>query len=188
MKLKTTLLVALMTAAVNAAPSKAQAQDHGLYYAQSSALLTYADAEIRLLYASVTAKEFDPALTKSLVKELERTMSEAKRKLDRVSTLMPEKYKKQEPAIQKVRDKMIKVENQLQRLATDIEEQTKGLGEEEEEEDEEPVTRDWTLLKNGAGWLAQDLKAAKSGFAKLARKLGVRPLPSPKRPRGKRPE
>lgn len=186
-KLTSTLFTALLLLA----PVAASAQTHELYFHQTGALLNYADAEVRILYAALTAKEFDPDLTKRTVEELDRTLSATKKNIDRVTALLPEKLTKVQPALVKFREQVKNTEDQLQKLATDIEEQTApkelegDLADELEQAAAEP-TRDWNLLKNGCGWLYVDIKTSKSAYAKLARQLRVKPVRTPRRPRGKR--
>lgn len=173
------------------APALASAQTHELYFHQTGALLNYADAEVRILYAALTAKEFDPDLTKRTLEELDRTLSAAKKNVDRVTALLPEKLTKVQPDLVKFREQIKNTEDQLQKLATDIEEQTApreaegDLADELEEAAAAPA-RDWNLLKNGCGWLYTDIKTSKGVYAKLARQLKVKPVRTPKRPRGKR--
>lgn len=185
-----TQLSTLIIALSSLAPVLAHAQQHDIYFHQEGALLAYADAEVKILYAAITAKEFDPEATKKTLEELERTISSAKTMVDRVQATLPEDLANMEPELVKFRDQVKAAEDQLRKLATDIEEQTGAKeGEEEQELDEEgkpAVTRDWNLLKKGCGWLAADLATARATYAKLAGKLKVKPVKPVPKPSGKR--
>ena len=176
-----------------AVPSSAWAEQHELYFHQTGALLNYAEAEVRILYAVLSAKQFDPDLAKKTVAELDRTFAAAKKSTDRATAHLPEKLASNEPALIKLRELIKNSEDQLQRLATDIEEQTAAPEADPDTQDEleeaaSAPTRDWELLKSGCGWLGVDLKAARSAYSKLVRKLKLRPVRAPKQPRGKRAE
>lgn len=194
-------ILCVCSMAVMGLAKPAQAQDHSLHFAQAGALLDYSDAELRILYAAVTAREYDPKVTKETVEELKRALGDAKRYAGRASTLLPEKLAKHEPQVEKLRSAISAAEDQLTKLATDIDEQTKSLtsGDEEvelgsraEAEDAEgaaePATVNWDLLKSGTGWLSVDVGEARKMYKGLAGKLGVRSLPAAPKPRGKRPE
>lgn len=179
--------------------SEALAQSHDLQYAQAGALLTYAQAELNLLYAALTDKQFDPKLTKDTIDELNRSLQDAKKRIDRTIALLPENKAKAEPDLEKLRAQIKTCQDSLTKLANDIEEQTAapsdeegGLGEPKTNDDELPAEegaqRDWELLKRGTGWLGVDLAAARKSYARLARKVGVRRIKTPPKPRGKRPE
>lgn len=197
MNLKIGLFVAGVLAATSL-PQTAQAQDYSLHYVQAGALLDYADAEVRVLYAAVTAREYDPKVTKDTLKELKETLDKAKRHAGRAGTLLPENLMKHEPAVEKLRGEISKAEDQLVKLATDIDEQTKALfadeaevelGERSEDTGEaEPAKTDWDLLKKGTGWLGVDIAGARRMHKSLARKIKVKGLKFPPKPRGKRPE
>jgi chromosome segregation ATPase len=173
-----------------ALPSAAFAQQHEIYFHQTGALLAYADAEIRILYAAITAKEFDPEIAKRTVEELDRALSAAKNNADRTTALLPENMTNIQPDVAKLRELVKAAEDQLQKLGTDIEEQTSPK--EEEDDDLEAAAtgqrRDWDLLKGGCGWLAVDLAAARDHYAKLAKKLKVKPATAAPKPKGKRGE
>ncbi len=187
----------LSVAAIGAAfAPDARAQGHDLHYAQAGALLAYGQSELNLLYAALTAKEFDPKLTKDTVAELNRALVDAKKRVDRTIALLPESLGKQEPELEKLRTAIKKCEDTLNKLGNDIDEQTGGTSDEEEPElgarseelDEAPPQRDWELLKRGTGWLGVDLAAARAQYGKLARRLKLRSMKKPPKPRGKRPE
>lgn len=197
MNMKIGLFVAGVVAATSL-PDTAQAQDYSLHYIQAGALLDYADTEARILFAAVTAREYDPKVTKETLAELKDALAKAKRNAGRAGTLLPENLSKHEPAVEKLRAEIGKAEEQLVKLATDIDEQTKALfaeesevelGERTEESgDGEPAKTDWELLKKGTGWLGVDIQAAQREHKALARKLAVKSLKFPPKPRGKRPE
>ena len=195
MTLNKVLLLAGLGWGLIAAPP-ARAQDHTLHYVQAGALLTYAQAETRILYAVVSAREFDPKLTKDIIQELRRTVGDAKRRVDRSATLLPEKLAAYEPKIMKLRDAVRQAEDQLTKLANDVDEQTKSLTEEEEtelgiqevEDEGGPPQVDWDLLKKGVSWLAKDINDARSDYFRLAKKLKLPSLRSPPKARGKRPD
>lgn len=197
MNWKLGLFVACAVAATSV-PGTARAQDYTLHYTQAGALLDYSEVELRILYAAVTAREYDPKVTKDTLAELKDALGKAKRHAGRAATLLPENLMKHEPAVEKLRAEIGKAEDQLVKLSTDIEEQTKALFADEEEvelgeraEDSgeaAPAKTDWDLLKKGAGWLGVDLKGCKRMHKSLARKLKVKGLKAPPKPRGKRPE
>lgn len=184
------------TVTLGAASTEARAEAYDLYFAQAGALLQYAQGEINILYGALTAKEFDPKITKDTVEELDRTLSAAKRSVDRVIALLPEDLGKNAPDLEKLRASIKQCEDALNKLGNDITEQT-GSTEEAEAElgsrpdedlEEAPPQRDWELLKRGTGWLSVDLDDAKAKYNGLARKLKLKGLKSPPKPRGKRPE
>ncbi len=182
--------VTLSLALLLASPAVASAQQHEIYFHQTGALLQYGEAETKILYAAITAKEFDPEATKRTVEELERTLGSAKGMVDRVQALLPEGLASVEPDLVKLREQVKAAEDQLRKLATDIEEQTGSKeGDEEPELDEEgkqTPQRDWDLLKKGCGWLWIDLSTAKGSYAKLALRLKVKPVKLIPKPSGKR--
>lgn len=174
------------------ASTRAGAEDAVLHHAQSGALLEYADMETQILYATLSAKEFDVELAHSMLKELARTLNDAKRGVDRTRLLVSDE--KLEPELTKVLESVKRAENQLRDLTTDVEEQT---GEKEPAHDdhrdelgeaEEPPKRDWALLKNGTAWLYSDLKEARALHASAGKKLKGAPLKPPPKPSGKREE
>ena len=179
-----------LVALLSLSPAVASAQQHEIYFHQAGALLQYGEAEVRILFAAITAKEFDPDATKKTIEELDRTMSTAKNMVDRVQASLPENMANLEPDLVKLREQVKAAEDQLRKLSTDIEEQTGAKEEGEEAElDEEGKAlpqRDWDLLKKGCGWLAADLATAKASYAKLAGKLKVKPVKAVPKPSGKR--
>jgi hypothetical protein len=183
-------VLSLTVALLSLSPAVASAQQHEIYFHQAGALLAYADAEIKILFAAITAKEFDPEATKKTVEELDRTMSASKNMVDRIQATLPEDLSAMEPELVKFREQVKATEDQLRKLSNDIEEQTGSKeGEEEAELDEEgkPVgNRDWNLLKKGCGWLSTDLGVARATYAKLSGKLKVKPVKPVPKPSGKR--
>lgn len=182
-----------MLALLGSSPGLAHAEDAALHHVQSGALLAYAEAEVKILYAAIAAKEFDPELTKAILKELERTINGAKKSVDRTLSLLTSEDSKGEPELQRFRDLVKGAETQLGKLTTDVEEQTapeeeakSGPREGEEDEGKEPIKRDWELLKTGTGWLYVDLLACLEAQARLIKKLDVKPLAAPPKPRAKR--
>lgn len=196
MKYKTGLfaLAAVVTMGV---AKPAAAQDYALHYVHAGALLDYAEVELKILYAAVTARQYDPKITKDTLEELKRVLRDAKNQAGRAATLLPENLMKHEPAVEKLRSQISAAEDQLTKLATDIDEQTKSLFAEEEVElgersddtgEAEPAKVDWDLLKKGTGWLNVDVQSAQRMHKSLARKIKVGRLKAPPKPRGKRPE
>jgi hypothetical protein len=184
----------MLVAVALAVASPARAQGPELSYAQAGALLSYADAEVKLLFGAINAKEFDPSMTRSLLDELKRSLEESKKRIDRSSALLDEKQAALEPELIKVRDAIRRVEGSLDKLTRDIEAQTGKLaadGEESgpapekktEEEEAEAPPRDWELLKRGAGWLGADLKDAQAAYGAVAKKLKVPAFPFPPKPK-----
>jgi hypothetical protein len=175
------------------AGGQARAEDAFLHYAQSGALLSYAEAEVQVLYAAFSAKEFDPELAKVLLKELDRSLNDAKKSADRAQVLVGDE--KIEPEFTKLMDLVKRCETQLRDLTNDVEEQT-GAKESDEPKDHrddvEPnddasgPKHDWALLKNGAAWLFQDIKDARAHHAAMGKKLKGGPIKPPAKPSGKR--
>jgi len=179
------------TIALLMSPAVASAQQHEIYFHQAGALLAYADAEIKILFAAITAKEFDPEATKKTVEELDRAMSATKNMVDRIQATLPENMASMEPELVKFREQVKAAEDQLRKLGNDIDEQT-GTKEGEEEQPElddegkQIGNRDWDLLKKGCGWLSNDLSVARATYGKLAGKLKVKPVKPVPKPAGKR--
>ncbi len=171
--------------------STARAEDAHLYHAQSGALLTFAEAEATIIFNALLAKEFDPELAKTLLKDLERSINDAKRAIDRTRIILGDE--KLEPDLVKLLDIVKRAESQVTRLSTNVEEQT-GEKEEEpsdhrndDEGEEAPKTRDWNLLKNDTAWLAQDIKDARAAHTAFTKKLkGATPMKPPPKAAGKR--
>jgi hypothetical protein len=194
------MLGATLVAGMMTLSAPARAEGPGLHYAHAGAMLSYAEAEVKLLFGAINAAEFDPAMTRALLDELKRLLEESKRRIDRASALLDEKDAKLEPELVKVRDALKKAEGSLEALGRDIEAQTGGAASGEEgsgpavekkggdaEEEGEAAPRDWELLKRGAGWLGADLKDAQAAYGAVARKLKLPALPfppKPKQPRG----
>lgn len=185
------LLSTFASLAILAQAPTAAAQGADLHYAQAGALLTYAESEVRILYAALSAKEFDPSITKSVIDELTRALNESKKRVDRTIPLLDEKDKAVEPDMLKLREAIKKCEDELTKLNTDIEEQTGAKGDDEEKKDDDEEERpqtDWELLKRGTSWLSQDIGNAKTAYAALAKKLKLPTLAAPPKPKGKREE
>jgi hypothetical protein len=197
MNWKLGFFAAVLVCGVGAA-RPAQAQDYTLAYGQAGALLTYAEAELRILYAGVTAREYDPKIIKDTLTELKRAIGDAKRQVGRAGTLLPDELSKHQEEVEKLRTAISKAEDQLNKLSNDIDEQTKGLAGEEAEpelgersegdEGDEAPKVDWELLKADIGWLNVDLGTAKGLYGSVAKKLKVAALKVPPKPKGKRPE
>ena len=62
-------------ALLSMSPAVASAQQHKIYFHQTGALLAYAEAGVKILFAAITAKEFDPEAAKRTVEELDRSIS-----------------------------------------------------------------------------------------------------------------
>ncbi len=170
-------------------PGAASAQTHDLPYAQSGVALDYAEMEARVLYASVTAKQFDVPFTRNMLEQLGLGLAEAKRNLDRAEALLPESLEGRANAIRGVRDLVVAAETQLEKLRDFIVEQTKHLSAEEpddEDEDEEKPQTDWKQIERQTAWLSADIDAAKAALGKLRGPLGVKPLKKVAKPRGAR--
>jgi hypothetical protein len=176
--------------AAGALSTNARAEDAFLHHAHAGALLAYAEQEVQILYATFLAKEFDPELAKTLLKELERSLNDSKRSVDRTRLILGED--KMEPELTKLLDLVKRAESQLRDLSTDVEEQTGSKEEESDHRDElsdeekSGPKRDWGLLKNGASWLYQDIKDARAFHGNVGKKLKGGPLKMPTKPSGKR--
>lgn len=165
----------------------AAAQDHRLHLGQAGALLDYAEFESRLLYAAVTARVFDLSLTQSTVEELNRSLTAAKKSLDRADALLPEGEESASKAILSIRNQLVQAERQLQAFSDLLQAEAAALDDEDAEVEEgEARQTDWQGLKSGAGWLAKDVRTALSGHRGLAKRMGIRVAPAPA-PRGERP-
>ena len=190
----------MLLAGATLAPASALAQDAGLYHAQSGTLLTYAETETRVLYAVLTAQEFDVELTRSMVEELKRSIADAKKSVDRSTALLSESQQKLAPDFQKLREGVKAAEDQVVKLAADIQTEVKARASDDDSNEGEPVPEggaeaaekekgpppNWQLLKDGAGWLAIDLAAARSLHAKLAKSVKMPALAGPPKPKTKR--
>lgn len=183
----------LAFAAVLAGPATAAAQNHDLHMAQAGALIDYAKVETRLLYSVMSARVFDLALANASVEELARTLSAAKKSLDRTDALLPESMSGQSPRILKVRDQLVRAERQLEAFKSLLEQETAAMSAEEDEEDEEaeegeePRRTDWAGMKTSVAWLAKDVGSVDASYSTLAKSMGIR-LKTPPAPRGARPE
>lgn len=167
----------------------ARGSEHELYYVQAGALLNYAEAEVRVLYAAVTQRVFDPTVTKQAMDELERTLTRAKRQVGRAGTLLPEKASRHEEAIDGIRKKVIAAERQLARVREIVDTAIERLtSDETEDEGEEAAPTDWEAIRASCAWLGKDIKAARTAHAATRRRMALKPLRFPPTPRGKRPE
>jgi hypothetical protein len=173
---------------------EARAEDAYLHHAHSGSLLAYAESEVAIVYATFLAKEFDPELAKTITKELGRSLNDAKKAVDRTRLVASED--KLEGDFSKLLDILRRSEKQVTDLTTDIEEQT-GTKEAEPSDHRDDLESagerkakkgDWTLLKNDAAWLNQDIKDARALHASIAKKLKGGPVKPPPKPSGKREE
>jgi hypothetical protein len=185
--MKKFLFVSLAAVAI---AGTARAEEAHLYHAQSGALLAYADAATTIIYNALLAKEFDPEIAKTLIKDLERSVNDAKRTIDRTRIILGDE--KLEPEFTKLLDIVKRAESQVTRFGTDIEEQTgekepEASDHRDDDAEEEPKKHDWTLLKNDAAWLFQDIKDARTAHAAVGKKLkGSTPMKTPPKAAGKR--
>lgn len=181
------LIPAVSALALFAAAAPASAQTHHLPYVQAGVSLDYAESEVRILYAAVTARQFDLGLTKQTLEEVKEGLRDAKVALDRAETLLPEKLAGRSEAVLAVRERVVTAEAQVEKLAEAIVEQTRVLTEEEEDVEDLPPT-DWKLLERQTGWLAVDVAAARTAHGRLGPALKARMPKKVPRPRGKRAE
>lgn len=180
------MLTALVALGLAAQAAPAMAQTHALPYAQAGVALDYADDEVRVLYAAVTAKQFDLGFTQQTLTEIENALANAKRNIDRAETLLPDGMSKMSAPVLAVREKIVAAETQLEKLKVVITEQTKALTMEDEEEAEELPPTDWKLMEAETGWLAMDIGEAGKAHGKLSGKLKAKMPGKVKKPRGKR--
>jgi len=184
------ITVAALTLGLFASAVPAQASEHELYYAHAGAMLDFAEAEVRVVYAAVTQRVFDPTITRQSTEELERVLEQSKRQVGRAATLLPEKLEKHRDAIEQLKQQIIAAERQLEKMKTIIEEtvEAQSVDEEEEElEEGEAPKADWAGMQASCAWLAKDVRQAKATHAALATRLGIKPLrapPAPRAPRG----
>lgn len=115
MKKPSSLSLALLTVAA-LAPTSALAQDAGLHHAQSGALIAYAESEVKVLYAALSAREFDMELTQRMVSELKRSVADAKKSTDRSTDLLSDAQEKLRPQLEKIRADLVAAEKQIQKL------------------------------------------------------------------------
>ena len=194
MKTHQALFVSLLLAPALAATGTANAQNAGLHHAQSGALLGYADAEIKVLYAALTDRQFDLELVERLIAELDRTVTDAKRSTDRSTDLLDEKQAKLRPELEKIRKLLVAAEKELGMLKSDIEGQVKPFLKQLEGDDDErdgvpeaAPEPDWERLKAHAGWIASDVGGAAKLHGKLSKKLKGPRLRTPPKPKGAHP-
>jgi hypothetical protein len=194
MGFRTAGIVTLAMTIACALGSEARAEEAYLHHAQSGALLAYAETEMQIIYGTLLSKEFDPELAKTLAKELDRSLSDAKKAVDRTRLVAGED--KLEPDFTKMLDIIRRAEKQLSEFSTDIEEQT-GTKEAEPTDHREDLEAageskapkgDWNLLKRDAAWLNQDIKDARAQHAAIGKKLKGGPLKPLPKPAGKRDE
>lgn len=178
--------LSLVIGLVFACSGLARAQTHKLSYMQAGVALEYAEKETRILYAAVTAKQFDLGFTKAIVGQLEASLNESKSNVSRAESLLPEKLGRMSAQLEKVRERLVAAETQLEKLAAAIEEETKVLTIEDEEEAAELPPTDWKLLETQTRWLSEDIRMAVRDHKKILNGLGVRMPPAVKKPRGKR--
>ncbi len=172
----------------------AHAQSSGLHHAQTGALLSFANGEVKVLYAALTDRQFDLELTERLIGELSRAVADAKRSTDRSTDLLDEKQEKLRPNLEKVRAALVSAQKQVDLLKADVEGQVKPFlaqlenDERDEREGEpEPVPEpDWNTLKGHAGWIAVDLATAIKLHGRLNKKIKVPRLRTPPKPKGER--
>lgn len=188
MKRSLTILV-LSTGLLLSSPS-ARASEHELYYAQAGGMLNYAEAEVRILYAAVTQRIFDPTITRQSTEELERILTLAKRQVGRAGTLLPEKLSKHQDGIDAIKEKIIAAERQLEKCKeityAAIEALTAEEVEEELDEEEGAPATDWSAIRTACAWVAQDIKAARTSYAAATKRLAIKPVRFPPPPSGSR--
>ncbi len=173
----------------------AQAQEHELYFTQAGAMLTYANAEARVLYGVVAHRIFDPQLTKTAAEELGRVITGTKKQIDKTDALLPEKLAKNSAALLKLRESLVSAERELAKFNTTIDLAIERLTvdedealDEEDEEGEAPPETDWSAIRTRIAWIAKDLGDAKTQYVSLTRRLSPKPLRKVPRVSGKRPE
>src|SRR5262245_13946880 len=122
MVLKKIILGSVVALLIGGLSQSASAEEARLYHGQSGVMLVFADGMTTILYNALLAKEFDPEIVKTLPKDLERMINDAKRAIDRTRIILGDE--KLEPEFTKLLDVVKRAESQLGRLSTDIEEQT----------------------------------------------------------------
>lgn len=182
-------LVSSLVVVLGASSAPAIAQDAFLHHAQSGALIAYADAEALVLFGALSAKEFDPELVKSLSKEIERSLKDATRAVDRAKVLGSDD--KAEPELNKLLEALKRASDQLEALSAKVQGETdekdEPIDHREESDGAKEKAHDWSSLKNIASWLAQDIKDARTAHGVAGKKLKGGPLKPPPKPTGKRP-
>ena len=173
----------------------AQAQDAGLHHAQTNSLLGFASSEVKVLAAALGARQFDLELTQSITKELKRTITDAKKSVDRTSALLDEKQEKLQPKFEALRAILVTAEKQVTKLEKDLDgsvtpyiEQFLDEGSDDLElaKTEKVAEPDWDAIKAHAGWLNIDIGAARKAHGKLSSGAKMPRLRTPPKPKGKR--
>jgi len=190
---KLNLTVLLVTGLGFAAPP-ALAQSGKLHHIQSQTLLTFSSAETNLVYAALSAREFDMSLTNELIQSLRTSLRGAKKHLDKSTDLLSEKQEKLRPKFEKLRGILVTAERQLETLSKDVETQVKPFMDAMEGGDDRgqgedtagPPEPNWEALKKHVGWIALDLSKAQRLHRSLAGKIRATKLRTPRKPRGKR--
>ena len=165
-------------------------------------MLDHAVGETKVLYAALSAREFDFDMTLRLAAETKRAIRDAKRAVDRSTDSLTEKQEKLRPEMKKLRDAVKAAEDQLAKVEKAIGSQVKPWMEAELEEEEEgeseladdvadkpakaPPEPDWDLIKGGIGWLYVDLSKAQSLHGRIAKKVKMPRLRTPPKPKGSR--
>jgi hypothetical protein len=169
-----------------ALPAVAFAEDAGPHHVRAGIQLGAADEQLKLLYAVITAKEFDVELSKTLSADIKRAVGDAKSSAFRASALLGDAEKKAEPDFKKLQDGMKRVEDATAKLDEDLKEETAGLKPDEDaEESEEAKMPSWELLKDDAGALAKEISDARALHSKLAKMIKLPQLKAPPPPKKK---
>jgi hypothetical protein len=182
-----TIVVALLLA-----PAGARAEDAALHNAQAGALLTYADTEVKLLFTSVSGREFDLDLARALLVELKRAVPDAKKSVDRSAALLTDKQERLKPDLEALRAAVKAAEDDVQKVDAELEKQVVAAGkagEDGDDADGEDGTKkagnlDWEPLKGALAWLYADLSSSRTAQERVAKKFGLA-LKVPPKPKGK---
>jgi hypothetical protein len=184
----------IVALAVLLAPLGARAEDAALHNAQAGALLVYADTESKLLFTSVSGREFDIDLARALLVELKRAVPDAKKSVDRSAALLSDKQERIKPDLEALRAAVKSAEDDVQKVDGELEKQVAAAGKSSEEDDAEGEdgskkagNLDWEPLKGALAWLYADLTTARAAQDRAAKKFALA-LKTPPKPKGKHDE
>ena len=190
----TKLMLTASVALVAMGSSTAFAGNSGFHHAQSDFQLQYGESTAKLLVAAYNDKHFDVDFATLLVEELQTTLKDCKRHIDKSIALLGEKEQKAEGDLEKLRKTIVDSEAAVRKLNKQIDDQVKPyLAQLEETPDELNLEKaekapdpDWNSMKAQAAWLYFDFSGARKAHRSIARKLKMPKLKTPRKPKGKR--
>jgi hypothetical protein len=189
-----TMILTASAVAATLASSTVLAANSGFHHTQADFQLQYGESTAKLLVGAYADKHFDIDFATGLVTELERTLKDCKRHVDKATALLNDKEQKAEADLEKLRKMLVDTEAAVRKLNKQIDDQVKPyLAQLEETPDELNLEKaekapdpDWTSMKNQAAWLFYDFGGARKAHRSISRKLKMPKLKSPRKPKGKR--